>query len=118
MKKRQVTVAGKTYKRPPLFMVMATQNPIEQEGPYPLPEAQMDRFLMHVYIHYPDEASEIEVVRLVRSEEVQKAAQNAEKEKVAIAQKHIFEARSQLYEIHVSDAVERYIMDLITAPRN
>src|SRR5210317_976206 len=68
MEERQITVARKTHKLPPLFMVMATQNPIEQEGTYPLPEAQMDRFLMHVYISYPDDASEREVVRLVRGE--------------------------------------------------
>ncbi len=72
MEERQVTVAGKTYKLPDLFMVMATQNPIEQEGTYPLPEAQMDRFLMHVYIQYPEEACEREVIRLVRSGEGQK----------------------------------------------
>ena len=72
MEERQVTVAKKTHKLPPLFMVMATQNPIEQEGTYPLPEAQMDRFIMHVYIDYPDEAAEVQVVQLVRSEEMHK----------------------------------------------
>ncbi len=117
MEERQVTVAGKTHRLPDLFMVMATQNPIEQEGTYPLPEAQMDRFLMHVYIHYPDEASEIEVIRLVRGEEGQKAAPKKEQESVTIAQQHIFEARSQIYKIHVSEAIEKYIMDLITATR-
>jgi MoxR-like ATPase len=117
MEERQVTVAGKTYKLPDLFMVMATQNPIEQEGTYPLPEAQMDRFLMHVYINYPDEASEVEVIRLVRAEEGQRVAPAKEQEKVTIAQKHIFDARSQIYEIHVSEAIEKYIMDLITATR-
>jgi len=69
MEERQVTVAGKTHKLPPLFLVMATQNPIEQEGTYPLPEAQMDRFLMHVLVEYPDEASEEKIVALVRGEE-------------------------------------------------
>ena len=68
MEERQVTVAGTTHKMPPLFMVMATQNPVEQEGTYPLPEAQMDRFLMHVYIDYPNEASEAKIVELVREE--------------------------------------------------
>jgi MoxR-like ATPase len=115
MEERQVTVAGKTYKLPDLFMVMATQNPIEQEGTYPLPEAQMDRFLMHVYIHYPEEASEREVIRLVRGEEGQKAA--PQKEKVTVPQQTIFEARSQIYGVHVSEAVEKYVMDLITATR-
>ncbi len=69
MEERQVTVAGTTHKLPPLFLVMATQNPIEQEGTYPLPEAQMDRFLMHVLIGYPDEAAEGQIIRLVRGEE-------------------------------------------------
>jgi MoxR-like ATPase len=117
MEERQVTVAGKTYKLPDLFMVMATQNPIEQEGTYPLPEAQMDRFLMHININYPDEASEMEVIRLVRDEEGQAVASEKKGEKVVIAQKHIFDARSQIYGIHVSEAIEKYIMDLITATR-
>lgn len=117
MEERQVTVAGKTYKLPDLFMVMATQNPIEQEGTYPLPEAQMDRFLMHVYIDYPDEASEIQVIRLVRDEEGQGPGPGKAQEKVTIPQEHIFEARRQIHEIHVSEAIERYIADLITATR-
>src|ERR1700759_2320577 len=65
MEEPQVTVAGKTHKLPPLFLVMATQNPIEQEGTYPLPEAQMDRFLMHVEVEYPDDASEEQIMLLV-----------------------------------------------------
>jgi MoxR-like ATPase len=69
MEERQVTVAGKTHKLPDLFLVMATQNPIEQEGTYPLPEAQMDRFLMHVYVGYPDDKSEEGIMMLVRGEE-------------------------------------------------
>jgi len=117
MEERQVTVAGKTYKLPELFMVLATQNPIEQEGTYPLPEAQMDRFLMHVYINYPDEASETEVIRLVRAEEARTATSEKAQENVVVAQKHVFEARSQIYEIHVSEAVDKYIVDLITATR-
>ncbi|MDP4650909.1 MAG: AAA family ATPase, partial [Haliea sp.] len=69
MEERQVTVAGTTHPMPPLFMVMATQNPVEQEGTYPLPEAQMDRFLMHVNIVYPPIEDEILIVDLVREEE-------------------------------------------------
>jgi MoxR-like ATPase len=69
MEERQVTVAGKTHRMPPLFMVMATQNPVEQEGTYPLPEAQMDRFMLHVLIDYPPIEDEVEVIRLVRGEE-------------------------------------------------
>ncbi|MOA68613.1 ATPase family [compost metagenome] len=67
MEERQVTVAGKTYKMPDPFMVLATQNPIEQEGTYPLPEAQMDRFIMHVKIDYPTPESEMAIMELVRS---------------------------------------------------
>jgi MoxR-like ATPase len=117
MEERQVTVAGKTYKLPDLFLVMATQNPIEQEGTYPLPEAQTDRFLLHVYMDYPDEASEMEVIRLVRGEEVQTADGKTQQERITIPQEQIFDARSQIHGIHVSAAVERYIMDLITATR-
>src|SRR5271170_5571728 len=68
MEERQVTVAGKTYKLPELFLVMATQNPIEQEGTYPLPEAQLDRFLMHVFVGYSNDADEQKILRLVRGE--------------------------------------------------
>jgi MoxR-like ATPase len=117
MEERQVTVAGKTHKLPDLFMVMATQNPIEQEGTYPLPEAQMDRFLMHVYIDYPDEASEAEVIRLVRAEECREAPSAKGPEAASVSQEHIFEARSQIYGIHVSEAVEKYMVDLISATR-
>ena len=70
MEERQVTVAGTTHKMPPLFMVMATQNPVEQEGTYPLPEAQMDRFLMHVNIVYPPVEDEVKIIDLVRGEEI------------------------------------------------
>ena len=77
MEERQVTVAGKTYKMPDLFMVLATENPIEQEGTYPLPEAQLDRFLMHVVITYPDEATEGEIIKLNREENAQKPKDTA-----------------------------------------
>src|SRR5580698_4123062 len=73
MEERQVTVAGKTHPLPQLFLVMATQNPIEQEGTYPLPEAQLDRFLMHVYVDYPEEESERDIMLLVRGEEAETA---------------------------------------------
>ncbi|MEM6482930.1 MAG: AAA family ATPase, partial [Pseudomonadota bacterium] len=80
MEERQVTVAGKTHKMAPLFMVMATQNPVEQEGTYPLPEAQMDRFLMHVMITYPPVEDEVKVIQLVRSEEAAAANESAKKD--------------------------------------
>jgi MoxR-like ATPase len=117
MEERQVTVAGKTYKLPPLFMVLATQNPVEQEGTYPLPEAQMDRFLMHIFIDYPDEASELLVIRLVRGEEQQRSQKDQQPDQVTIAQDHIFAAREQIRAIHISENIEQYIVQLISATR-
>ena len=118
MEERQVTVAKTTHKLPPLFMVMATQNPIEQEGTYPLPEAQMDRFLMHVYITYPDDASEQEVIRLVRGETAASSANSPSKqEQEAIPQQAVFDARSEIAEIQISDAMEKYIVTLVAATR-
>ena len=93
MEERTVTVAGTTHSLPELFMVLATQNPIEQEGTYPLPEAQMDRFLMHVTIGYPDEASEIDILRLVRGEE--KAVQS-DQPPPRIPQQTVLDARTQI----------------------
>ena len=121
MEERQVTVAGKTHNMPPLFMVMATQNPVEQEGTYPLPEAQMDRFLMHVMITYPPVEDEVKVIQLVRSEEAAKAKETTQERKAqtipAIPQQSVFEARREIVEVHVSDAIERYMADLVNATR-
>jgi MoxR-like ATPase len=119
MEERQVTVAGTTHPMEPLFMVMATQNPVEQEGTYPLPEAQMDRFLMHVNITYPPVEDEVLVIRLVRGEEAESAkADKAPKEKPApIPQQSVFDARREIVGIHVSDAMERYMADLVNATR-
>ena len=111
MEERQITVAGKTYPLPPLFMVLATQNPIEQEGTYPLPEAQMDRFLMKIKVDYPDAAAEREIVRLVQSEEAHHT------ELQMISQDHIFAARSDIQAMQVAPAVEQYIVDLVMATR-
>nr|WP_119838675.1 MoxR family ATPase [Pseudooceanicola algae] len=120
MEERQVTVAGTTHKMEPLFMVMATQNPIEQEGTYPLPEAQMDRFLMHVNITYPPVEDEVEVIRLVRAEEI--AAQAAADAPRAappapIPQAAVFAARREIAALHVSPEMERYMADLVNATR-
>jgi len=121
MEERQVTVAGKTHKMPPLFIVMATQNPIEQEGTYPLPEAQMDRFLMHVNITYPPVEDEVEVIQLVRSEEIAAGAAPSDtkpKQRTApISQESVFEARREIGGIYVSDAMVRYMADLVNATR-
>ena len=125
MEERQVTVAGKTHTMPPLFMVMATQNPIEQEGTYPLPEAQMDRFLMHVMITYPPVEDEVEVIRMVRREEIAAGAQADGAGAAAvgapaaapIAQSAVFAARREIGAIHVAEAMERYMADLVNATR-
>lgn len=121
MEERQVTVSGKTHPMEPLFMVMATQNPIEQEGTYPLPEAQMDRFLMHVMVTYPSVEDEVKVIQLVRAEEAAANADDKNKIKTkaaaAIHQDSIFEARREIVAIHVADAIERYMADLVNATR-
>ena len=112
MEERQVTVAGKTFKLPKLFIVMATQNPIEQEGTYPLSEAQKDRFLMLIKITYNDMASELKIIRMVQEEKHHKKVL---KEK--IPQEMIFAARDEIAEVKLSDAVGRYIVELIFSTR-
>jgi MoxR-like ATPase len=114
MEERQVTVGGITHKLPELFMVLATQNPIEQEGTYPLPEAQMDRFLVKVDIDYPDEETELNVVRLVRGEE----KPSSTGEPVKVSQQTVFQARKEIQDIHVSENVERYMVGLVMATRD
>lgn len=114
MEERQVTVAGKTHKLPELFLVLATQNPIEQEGTYPLPEAQMDRFLLYVRVDYPAGDDEMAILRLVRGEKTDGSSAAAE----LLPQEVVFEARSQVGSIHVSEAAEKYIVDLVLATRS
>ena len=114
MEERQVTVSGTTHKMPGLFMVMATQNPIEQEGTYPLPEAQMDRFLMHVYIDYPDEESEAKIIRLVRGEEGDAPSGGGSE---PIAQDVVFAARDEIHTVTVGPNIEKYMVDLVFATR-
>ncbi|BDL37514.1 AAA family ATPase [Methylorubrum sp. GM97] len=113
MEERQVTVSGKRYPLPDLFMVLATQNPIEQEGTYPLPEAQMDRFLMHVTIGYPSDADEVRVLRLVRAETAGTATTPPPK----IPQAAVFAARRQIEAVTTVEAVETYMVALIAATR-
>ncbi|MCW8851576.1 MAG: AAA family ATPase, partial [Gammaproteobacteria bacterium] len=112
MAERQITIGKVTYPLPELFMVMATQNPIEQEGTYPLPEAQLDRFLMHVSIDYPDAAAEKQILKLARVE-----ARNVSSESAAevekISQHTIFEARNEILDIHMSDNLEEYLLQLV-----
>ncbi|MEZ9474048.1 AAA family ATPase [Vibrio splendidus] len=112
MEERQITVAGKTYKLPDLFMVLATQNPVEQEGTYPLPEAQMDRFIMKINLDYPDADAEEQIINMVRSEEKPSTDKPA-----PIDPQCIFDARDQLRDIHCSDAVLKYIVAIVVATR-
>ena len=112
MEERQVTVAGKTYPLPPLFMVLATQNPIEQEGTYPLPEAQMDRFLMKISVDYPDTEAELAIVRLLQAEEA-----DEQEDLSQISQDHIFAARDVIGAMKIAHPVEQYIVDLVMATR-
>ena len=112
MEERQVTVAGKSYQLPELFMVLATQNPIEQEGTYPLPEAQMDRFLMKISVDYPQAGAELEIVRLLQAEEGRQGDTLD-----MISQDHIFTARSAIQQMRVAAPVEQYIVDLVMATR-
>lgn len=113
MAEGQITVGRKTYPLPDLFLVMATQNPIEQEGTYPLPEAQLDRFLMHLEIDYPDAESELAILKLNRGE----ALNEAKKAIDVISQTEIFSAREQIMKIHMAPSIESYIVDLIMATR-
>lgn len=113
MEERQVSVAGTTYPMESLFMVMATQNPVEQEGTYPLPEAQMDRFLMQVTIDYPTDAAELLIMRLNRNEHIGRAEQ-PKKLSVDI----IFKAREEIAKVEISEFMERYIVDIISATRS
>jgi len=114
MAERQVSIGSKTYALPPLFLVMATQNPIEQEGTYPLPEAQLDRFLMHVRVSYPDRDAEQAILRLARSE----ASGEQSQPDRAVSQEDIFAARQGALEVHMAPAVEEYIIQLVIATRD
>ena len=112
MAERQITVGGQSYALDQLFLVMATQNPIEQEGTYPLPEAQLDRFLLHVKIDYPDAESELAILRLARQEASQPNAPSQ-----ALTQASLFQARAEVLKLYMADSVEQYIVQLIMATR-
>ncbi|TBG76009.1 MoxR family ATPase (plasmid) [Rhizobium leguminosarum] len=117
MEERQVTVGGKSYPLPPLFMVMATQNPIEQEGTYPLPEAQLDRFLMHVEVGYPDETSEASIMRLNRKEENEAHGGAKPLSPEKLNPQAVFDARKEIGAVTVSEPVEKYMVALVFATR-
>lgn len=113
MAERQVSIGKKTYPLPELFLVMATQNPLEQEGTYPLPEAQLDRFLLHVNVDYPDAVSELAILRAVRNENRHSQQPNPP----LLSQADLFQARKQVLDMHMDDAVEHYIVQLVIATR-
>lgn len=114
MAERQVSVGRQSYALPELFLVMATQNPIEQEGTYPLPEAQLDRFLMQVNISYPDAEAEQAILRLSRDEDRTSTASDSA---VQISQQSIFAARHEILELHLSEPMEQYIVQMVMATR-
>lgn len=113
MEERQVTVAGSTHPLPELFLVLATQNPIEQEGTYPLPEAQMDRFLLHVFVGYATDEDERKILRLVRGEDAgQVPASNGK-----VPSQAVLDARKEVLAVQMAEPVEKYIVALISATR-
>ena len=117
MGERQITVGGKTYGLPPLFLVMATQNPIEQEGTYPLPEAQLDRFLLHVRVGYPALGAETAILKLVR-EQARAAYRPAAAEPARLHQDDVFAARRAVLDLHFAEPLEQYLVQLVLASRD
>lgn len=116
MAERQITIGSVSHLLPRLFLVMATQNPIEQEGTYPLPEAQLDRFLMHVRIEYPDAMEERQILYLARDEARQNASPAVPD--LLLEQKALFDARDQVLEIHMAAALEEYLLQIVLATRS
>lgn len=114
MAEKQVTAGGQTRKLPDLFIVMATQNPLEQSGTYPLPEAQMDRFMFHVVLDYPTETEELEILRRDRAKHfgVDKVENSS-----TLTPENVLEARSEVAAVHVSEPVEKYLVGLVAATR-
>jgi len=117
MGEHQVTVGRVTYRLPPLFLVMATQNPIEQEGTYPLPEAQLDRFLMHVSIGYPSAAAEKEILVLARQQARDELGDQATAP-VLVTQDQVFSAQRGVLDMYMAPALEEYIVQLVLASRD
>jgi MoxR-like ATPase len=117
MAEQQITVGRSTWRLPDLFMVMATQNPIEQEGTFALPEAQLDRFIMHVTIGYPDAAAELAILRLAR-EQASKPAHASAAAAPLVSQEDVFAARRAVLEVHVAPALEQYLAQLVLATRD
>ncbi len=116
MAERQITVGGHSYPLPELFLVMATQNPIEQEGTYPLPEAQLDRFLLHVVVDYPNADSEHQILQLSRAEAHQN--QTFHQPQSELTQTSLFKARDEILDLAMVKEVENYIVQLVIATRS
>jgi len=117
MAEQQITVGRQTYPLPRLFLVMATQNPIEQEGTYPLPEAQLDRFIMHIHIDYPDARAEKRILQLNRSESLEQLDLPPSARQATLSQQDIFQARKEILKLHMSDEVENYLVSIVLASR-
>lgn len=115
MAERQITVGRTTYPLDELFLVMATQNPIEQEGTYPLPEAQKDRFLLHVNITYPDPRIEQKILQLVLKE---KSAELSQETFKPLSRQDVLQARKAVLAVHLAPELETYIVQLVEATRN
>ncbi len=114
MAERQITVGKETYLLPDLFLVMATQNPIEQEGTYPLPEAQLDRFLMHVTVGYPSDTEEQGILKLARDEAKQSSIPD---NLTPVKQETIFAARDEVLSIYMAENIEQYLLQIVLATR-
>lgn len=125
MAERQVSVGGTTYKLASPFLVMATQNPIEQEGTYPLPEAQLDRFMMHVFVDYPAPEDELQIIRTVRAEQLEAAAQQSSSDakppqdpQPKLSMTAVFQARQAAQQVAMQEAIELYIVEIVQATRS
>ena len=116
MAERQITVGSTTYTLPELFLVMATQNPIEQEGTYPLPEAQLDRFLLHVFVDYPDAASEKAILELTRTE-AKDQLKTSDTPVQLMSQADLFAARQQVLNIHMAENLQDYLLQIVMSTR-
>ncbi|MRX28508.1 AAA domain-containing protein [Kangiella sp. HZ709] len=114
MAERQISVGNNSFQLPPLFLVMATQNPIEQEGTYPLPEAQLDRFLMHIEVGYPDNQAESAILALNRREAFEDSAPTIPE----LSQEQLFAARKEVVSLYMAQEVEDYLIQLVLATRH
>ncbi len=117
MEERQITVGGNTYPLPGLYFVMATQNPIEQEGTYPLPESQLDRFLLKIIIDYPEVDTEVRIMQRVRGEAREASEIFDLPAQLPVTQQTVFAARREILDLYVAEPVELYMAQLVQASR-